>query len=556
MSAAVQTKKIDDDGANEFSSFHFLRGKYLRVAFISALVLIPCFWHRHIEAGDLPSHVYNAWLTHLIKMGTTPGLWLATRWNNVLYDFALSGIGILLGWNAAEKIATAGSVLLFFWGVFAFICAITRRPAWFMLPVIGMISYGWMFEMGFMNCYISIGIAFWGLAILLNFQGAQRWFALCTIPLIWLAHPLGLILLLGFGAYAMLAEHLSHRGQLYLLMTALALIGATHVLLVFLHAHFLIMWRRTPYYLLDGFDQFLLYQPHYLLLAHLLRIAFVASLIVAIAKCFRAPRWWVPYYLPFQLWLLAFAAVQLLPTDIDGNLFHRIGFLSIGFLTERATSVVIVMFCCLIGAVSPEGWFRIGSAFIAAIFFLFLYVDSGVVAQMEDLLRAQILQLPTGQRVIGPILSFRCSSRVSTAHIIDRACVGHCFSYGNYEVASGQFRVRAARGNPFVLTDWSSDVAVLYGGYLVQERDLPLIQIYQSNTDLRTLGIRKLAAGDRTTSLVGKSKCNFVQNFGWGALFFDLGLSALVAGTICGIIRRFSLGATRTSSRAIFSELK
>jgi len=30
------------------------------------------------------------------------------------------------------------------------------------------------------------------------------------------------------------------------------------------------------------------------------------------------------------------------------------------------------------------------------------------------------------------------------AHSVDRACIGHCFSYSNYEPSSGQFRVRAS----------------------------------------------------------------------------------------------------------------
>src|SRR5262249_52154204 len=41
---------------------------------VSVLLLIPCFWHRRIEAGDLPSHVYNAWLAQLIGQGQAPGL--------------------------------------------------------------------------------------------------------------------------------------------------------------------------------------------------------------------------------------------------------------------------------------------------------------------------------------------------------------------------------------------------------------------------------------------------------------------------------------------------
>ena len=34
---------------------------------ISALLVVPCWWHRRIEAGDLASHVYNAWLAQLIE---------------------------------------------------------------------------------------------------------------------------------------------------------------------------------------------------------------------------------------------------------------------------------------------------------------------------------------------------------------------------------------------------------------------------------------------------------------------------------------------------------
>jgi len=31
---------------------------------ICVQLLVPCFWHQRIEAGDLASHVYNAWLAN------------------------------------------------------------------------------------------------------------------------------------------------------------------------------------------------------------------------------------------------------------------------------------------------------------------------------------------------------------------------------------------------------------------------------------------------------------------------------------------------------------
>ena len=97
----------------------FLRQHKWRVFALSVLIVIPCFWHRHVEAGDLASHVYNAWLAQLIAKGQAPGLYIVHQWNNVLCDMALLQLGNLAGLAAAEKIVVSGCVLIFFWGVFA-----------------------------------------------------------------------------------------------------------------------------------------------------------------------------------------------------------------------------------------------------------------------------------------------------------------------------------------------------------------------------------------------------------------------------------------------------
>ena len=220
----------------------FLRNFWPRLVAISFAVIIPCLWHPHIEAGDLPSHVYNAWLAHLIKTGQAPGLWLARRWNNVLFDLALSGIGNVVGWGAAEKIVTCGAVLIFFWGAFALVCAMTRRLNWFLLPCLAIIAYGWTFEMGFMNCYISLGLAFFALAALVRGRGWERGLAVVLAPLIWLAHPLGLALLVTLGAYAVLAERLPLRHRLYLFVTSALVLVGIHI---FIRVHYPtgITWR-------------------------------------------------------------------------------------------------------------------------------------------------------------------------------------------------------------------------------------------------------------------------------------------------------------------------
>jgi hypothetical protein len=95
---------------------------------MSALILIPCFWHKQIEAGDLPSHTYNPWLAQLIRQGKAPRLSLQWRWSNVLAEPALGKIGALVGFIIAEHIVVAISVLLFFRGAFALI-TVRQRPA-------------------------------------------------------------------------------------------------------------------------------------------------------------------------------------------------------------------------------------------------------------------------------------------------------------------------------------------------------------------------------------------------------------------------------------------
>src|SRR5690348_9619742 len=74
-------------------SLAFVREHWLRFAAISITVLIPCFWHREIEADDLGSHLYNAWLVQLIHRARLPGVWLVHPWTNVLFDYMLSGLG-------------------------------------------------------------------------------------------------------------------------------------------------------------------------------------------------------------------------------------------------------------------------------------------------------------------------------------------------------------------------------------------------------------------------------------------------------------------------------
>jgi hypothetical protein len=91
-----------------FSVFaQFLRENPLQILVMSGILLIPIYWHRPIEAGDLERHVYNAWLVHLIRRGQAPGLWIAQQRNSILIDVILSGLGEIFGPLVAERIAVS-----------------------------------------------------------------------------------------------------------------------------------------------------------------------------------------------------------------------------------------------------------------------------------------------------------------------------------------------------------------------------------------------------------------------------------------------------------------
>jgi hypothetical protein len=132
---------------------------------------------------------------------------------------------------------------------------------------------------------------------------------------------------------------------------------------------------------------------------------------------------------------------------------------------------------------------------IAAVFFSLLYQDTAIVNRMETQVERLVRTLPPNQRVMGSVHKAQ-ESRVLIQHILDRACVGYCFSYGNYEPPSEVFRVRARAGNPYAMTAPTDTASMEEGDYTVEEKDLPAYQVYQCSADWIELCIRPLEAGE------------------------------------------------------------
>ena len=85
------------------------------------------------------------------------------------------------------------------------------------------------------------------------------------------------------------------------------------------------------------------------------------------------------YRIPFQFYVILIFAAGLLP---EGMRFPSQP-VALAILTERLSSVTAVVLCALLGVMLPRKWHLLGFSAIAAVFFTFLYQDTGKMDRME-----------------------------------------------------------------------------------------------------------------------------------------------------------------------------
>jgi len=468
----------------------FLQTHRIKLVGISALLVVPCFWQRHIEAGDLASHLYNTWLVQLIHRGQAPGLWIAPMWNNVLFDWLLSGCVGVLGFAAGEKVAVAIAVLVFFWGSWAFAAAVAKETPWTVLPCLAMVAYGWTFHAGFFNYYLSVGLAFWGLAIFLWGKGGKRYLALALAPLILLAHPFGLAWFVGALVYLTLSEKLPPRFQVLLLLMAAALLEGVHV---YLWKRFPAGGTQAPLYLYQGADQLALSTDRHLFVAGAALIFGSVCFIADLIERRSTPGLFRRAGVPLQVYAMTLLAAYLLPDAIQLGAYGG----SLSLITPRLTLFSAVAGCGVLATVKTRHWHLAGFCVIAAGFFVLTFQQTAQLSRLEEQALQLVSKLPSRTRVMATIVP-RPESRIYFVdHVVDRACIERCFAYANYEPASGQFRVRASPGNGIVLWRPEDVARVEIGRYTVQPEDVPAVQINQCFGDFARLCSFELRAGER-----------------------------------------------------------
>jgi hypothetical protein len=479
--------------AGEVSPFKIQRETELGlVMLVSVVILIPCFWQRRIQAGDLASHVYNAWLAQLVAEGKAPGVYTVWQWKNVLFDLMLLRLGVIFGFGVAEKIAVSVCVLVFFWGVFTLISVATRRRPWLLVPGLAMLAYGYVFYMGFMNYYLSLGLACFGLAALWHGERRGILIALVLAPLVLLAHPLGFLWLGAAGAYRLLWPRM--KGWEEWLPPAAAIgIGLMVRWVLARHPEFQPDWPDPPFIQWNGADQFWVFRPatRYVMLTMIVFV--VATTLADLLPWRRAAGNGKERRLFPEFYAVAFCLTSLLPENLRPD--ENAGW--IGLLVTRLTLISAIFIFCWLGTLRPRKWHFFALAACAAVYFTFVFRDTRLADQLEENAERITRALPPGTRVIATIFE-PPDYRMVTLHVVDRACVGHCFLYSNYEPATKQFRVRVREGSPVVVASPDDSEDMQFGSYEVQDEDLPLKEIYQCDArDWTKLCIHDLKAGEK-----------------------------------------------------------
>jgi hypothetical protein len=433
---------------------------------LAAVALLPCYWQPRIQAGDLSSHIYNAWLAPLIQSGRLACLYIAGQSTNVLFDLLLSGLFRLLGPDGAQRAAVTLAVLIFASGAFAFVCAVSGRRAWDIAPCLGVLVYGWVFHMGFFNFYLALGLCFWALALAWRFDPRRLALAAAILLLAYTAHALPVLWAAGTLAYVWFARRMQPGGRLRLLGAALAILAASQVPL---HQLFPVKWFPDQIFLATGADQAWVFDRKYFYVAAALLFLW-GSQFLHLFRSQGARE--MMSSIPLQITFLTAASACLIPDEILIPGYQH----TLALVAERISLAAGVSACAALAAVRAHAPQKYGYVATTALFFALMFHDERALNRFEDRIDSLTAQLPFGARVVSPISD--PSLRVNAlAHIIDRACVGRCFSYANYEPSTGQFRLRAAPGNSYVAATYRDSWELQNGQHVRRPDEPPLLCI-------------------------------------------------------------------------------
>ncbi len=382
---------------------------------------------------------------------------------------------------------------------------------WSVTPLIAVVAYGVIFQLGFSNFYLATGISCIALALLVGQKIQKRKVvaALVLLVIAWKAHPLPVGWAVASVAYVYIARRFPERRIQFFGIACLAVVLGSVVLTY----RFQGVWLRPRLLLASGAGQAALHGPLFAAVG----LGVLIVLWSQFAHQARTEGWQQWLQRPeTQLYILALIAGVCMP------LTFRIGQSEIGVVTERL-SLFAAIFACMLVARHELGRTAMWTTVIlCAVFFTFLFFDARAINQLERKLETMVMALPPDSKVAAllqfPETRLQSSARslvasapaltkvaeifydpgfgVNIHHIIDRVCIRRCISYADYEPATYQFQVRALPGNHYALFEGSESGRMQMGTYQVKEHDLPLYQIYPCGPSAFDLCGRWLRGGE------------------------------------------------------------
>lgn len=466
-----------------------------RLAITIALV-IPCFWQPSIQSQDLASHVYNVWLAQQIRHNKPANLEVVVQPTNFLFDALLEQSIHFFGFDLGPKIAMAVLVTLFFWASSAFVRAAAGTRFVVYAPLLAMAAYGWVFHMGLANFYLSTALGFLYLALVWRGPERRKWAAAMVLILAAAAHVMPAIWAAGLSLYKWVFGRARAKQRLVLFFVVSAALPLIHLALRLL---LLMQWEARQLLLITGTDQLAVFGYKYLVIVAG-TLYLWGYLIYQRMHATGVQEWRDNPIL--HCFAITALAVVILPDAVQ--LPNQPAPLT--FLAQRMSLWLLVLLCGLLPAPQRLRVFAPASLGLAALYFSFLYADVRALNVLEQRMGSLVAKIPEGSRLINSVQD--ASSRIDVLlHIADRVCLGRCFSYANYEPASGHFRVRAMGPNPWVLWNRGDIEDLEHRSYLVTGRDLPLYQI-RLCLDGHSLCLHELKDGE----LVKRQKAQLLPN--------------------------------------------
>jgi hypothetical protein len=434
---------------------------------IEAVLTLPFLVVRPFPSVDFHSHVYNAWLSHLIEGGELPGLSVAPAWTNAATDRVVAVLLPLLPLRAVETLVLIVLAHLVVWSGFLFCRALAGRGCWESLPVLAAVSLGWSFHMGFTNWLAAASLSLLAGTVVLSRLPIAGQVAM-GLPIVTLAAISNPLPLAWIAAAVLLVISLWRplRRPGFVLAAAVAAVALAGLAL---RVSGRAIYTDAQWATFSGADQLYVFDDKY----RIFTIGLVALWVWGSHAWLRSVGNRAVADPAFAVAAFASACALLLP---DSAFFP--GYVvNASFLVQRHSLFAAVAWTAVASRGGFSRWRLAAALLLLSGWLAVLATDWRTVSRLADAVAEAAARLPEGSRVISAIRTSR--SRVGALnHALSRACVNRCFSWGNYEPATGAFRVRADHGNAFVVSRVSEFAAIEGGRYRVPDLPFPLWRIH------------------------------------------------------------------------------